>query len=556
MSSLRLLSLPCVALSFALTSAPRAHAEDELARVRKAVERSTLDQKGTYPFHLSATLAPSFDRDKDSGRTGTIEIWWKAPGEMRREIRTPQFHQVQVVSGGRTWEINEGDYIPEWAREMAEALLHPVSPDALALHGIKPDIMKSMAGATYLNWEKSLPVDQQPAKEDISIWENSGLLFYGGGLGWDFQLKDFSDFHGRLIAHTVTCGSPEVKAKVTLEDLSSMPADFDTPTGGAPLRTIVIDNAPYAPDLASGSPTPAWPAVTNTPLNGVVWTELVLDATGHVRDSMNPISDNPAINEAAKAYFQSLVFKPVIRDGAPVQIVRRIAIPFTLKRPEGFVDLGTARQNFDLGRKGSSPASAGVGPYELRAQFTVGTPSGSQTGTYTDTFVDTKHWKREAVLGSSIAVRSRDGEQYYWKHEGQMANICSLVLEAVEPIPTLDTMTESDWRITREDLKGTSTVRVYRGGEPDVDLSHANGYWFDADHRLVQALYNSTFFTYTNLQPFGPGSYPRLILGRSRSGALGLKIEVQSVSTSPQVGRGFFKVSGAEWQRKFTSEER
>jgi hypothetical protein len=262
------------------------------------------------------------------------------------------------------------------------------------------------------------------------------------------------------------------------------------------------------------------------------------------------------VNIAAIQYLKDLVFKPVIRDGASVQVVRRIAIPFSLKRPEGFVDLGTARQNFETGRRWSTPAAAGVGAYELKAQFTVGTTSGPQTGTYTDTFLDAKHWRRQVVFGSSVAVRSRDGDQYYWKHEGTVAGVCGLVLEAVEPIPTLDTMTESDWRIRREDLNGISTVRVYRGGEPEVDLSHANGYWFDADHRLVQALYNSTFFTYTNLQAFAGGSFPRLILGRSHTGALGLKIEVQSVNTPPEIAKNFFKVPGSEWKRQFTAEER
>lgn len=533
-----------------------ARAEDELGRVHKAVERSTLDQKGTHPFHLTATLAPSFDRDKDSGRTGTIEIWWRAPGEMRREIRVPGFHQVQIVSGGRTWEQDEGEYFPEWAREMAEALLHPVSPDSLALHGVKPEKANSAFGSTYMNWEKAAPVDQQQSKQYVAISDNSGLLFYSGGLGWGCELKDFSDFHGRLVARTVTAGSPEVKAKIVLEDLATMPADFTAPTGSAPLRTVVIDNTPYAPDLASGSPTPAWPEVTNTPTTGVVWAELVLDRTGHVREPIDAVSDNPAIKDAARAYFQGLVFKPVVVDGAPVQVVRRIAIPFSLKRPAGFTDLGTARHNFDTGRRLSTPAAAGVGPYELKAQFSVGTAGGVETGTYTDTFLDAKHWKREAVLGSSTVVRSRDGDQYYWKHEGAMAGACGLILQAVEPIPTLDTMTESDWRITRENLKGVSTVRVLRGAEPEVDLEHSNGYWFDPDHRLVQALYNRTFFSYTNLQSFGGGSFPRLILGRSQTGALGLKIEVQSLSTPPAITRNFFKIPGSEWKRQFTAEER
>src|SRR3978361_511151 len=78
-------------------------ADEGSARARKAAERSTLDQKGTHPFHLKAAIAPSQVRDKDSGRTGDLEIWWRAPGEYRREIRTTGFHQLQIVSSGRVW---------------------------------------------------------------------------------------------------------------------------------------------------------------------------------------------------------------------------------------------------------------------------------------------------------------------------------------------------------------------------------------------------------------------------------------------------------------------
>jgi len=44
------------------------HTEDLTNRVKKAVERSTLNQIGTKPFHLKAELAPSREQDKDSGR--------------------------------------------------------------------------------------------------------------------------------------------------------------------------------------------------------------------------------------------------------------------------------------------------------------------------------------------------------------------------------------------------------------------------------------------------------------------------------------------------------
>ena len=45
-------------------------AKDLSGQVKKAVKKSTLDQRGTRPFHLKAEYAPTLERDKDSNRAG------------------------------------------------------------------------------------------------------------------------------------------------------------------------------------------------------------------------------------------------------------------------------------------------------------------------------------------------------------------------------------------------------------------------------------------------------------------------------------------------------
>jgi hypothetical protein len=104
------------------------HAENPDHAIKKAVEHSTLDQPGTKPFHLRATIAPSFGRDKDSGRNGSVEVWWQSPMRWRREIRSPEFHQIEIVDGDRDWQKNDGDYFPEWLRQTTIELIKPVPP--------------------------------------------------------------------------------------------------------------------------------------------------------------------------------------------------------------------------------------------------------------------------------------------------------------------------------------------------------------------------------------------------------------------------------------------
>ena len=50
-------------------------ADDAKKVVKKAVERCTLNQAGTKPFHLKAVLAPSFEKDRGSNRSGEVEYW-------------------------------------------------------------------------------------------------------------------------------------------------------------------------------------------------------------------------------------------------------------------------------------------------------------------------------------------------------------------------------------------------------------------------------------------------------------------------------------------------
>src|SRR5437899_5536686 len=89
-------------------------AEDSEKAIRKVVARSRLNQPGTAPFHLKAEIAPSRPSDQGSNRTGQVEIWWASPTQWRREVRSPEFHQVAVMNGGHEWQKNEGDYFPEW----------------------------------------------------------------------------------------------------------------------------------------------------------------------------------------------------------------------------------------------------------------------------------------------------------------------------------------------------------------------------------------------------------------------------------------------------------
>jgi hypothetical protein len=276
-----------------LTASGRADDSEKL--VKKAVERSTLNQAGTKPFHLKAVLAPSFERDRGSNRTGEVEIWWASPTQWRREGRSPEFHQIAIVNGGREWQKNEGEYFPEWLRETSVALIEPVPSLDQVLQHVKDAKKRRMAGSTYFSWTM-MSTDGKVEKgmcAGLAVTESTGLLFYGGGLGWGGLYKDYKNFHGRMVAQTVSVGSPEVTAKVTmLEDLRDISADlFDTEGAGGDvplLRTVEVEETLLRKNLLPMEPV-EWPALKDGPLEGAITTRIVVDRTGKVRERVNPL---------------------------------------------------------------------------------------------------------------------------------------------------------------------------------------------------------------------------------------------------------------------------
>ena len=179
-----------------MTSGQSLNGQQVLEMLKTSADKSTLDQEKTHPFHLHASVAPTSERDNDTGWTGEIDIWWKAPGVYRRELRSTGFHMVEIVSAGRVWQRAEGDYLPYWIDRASDAFLHPLPPYSLARKGVVPDKGRAMMGSLYLHWEKPLPMDLQLSKENVAITEKSGLLFYDGGLGWEDSLRTIRTFTG------------------------------------------------------------------------------------------------------------------------------------------------------------------------------------------------------------------------------------------------------------------------------------------------------------------------------------------------------------------------
>jgi hypothetical protein len=324
-------------LSGLVLCATQGNAEDLAGRVKKAVAKSTLDQPGTKPFHLKAVLTPSRERDSGLGMTGTVEIWWRSPTEWRREVSCPIFHQLQVVSGGKTWQKNDGDYFPEWLQQTAVELIDPLPKMQDALSQIDGADIKHLMGSTYIEW--MIPSTNGQVQSwigaTVALTDSTGLLFYDGAFGWGGLFGDYKNFHGRMVPQKVSVGSPEVTARVVvLEELKETAGLFDASVGGGDVQLLqtVLINEMDARQHLEPTGSIAWPAVKGGPLEGVATAEVVLDREGKVRQVGTVVSANNDLNDFTRQQIEAMRFKPFVQEGVPVQVLTRITLSFKTSR--------------------------------------------------------------------------------------------------------------------------------------------------------------------------------------------------------------------------------
>jgi hypothetical protein len=397
----------------------------------------------------------------------------------------------------------------------------------------------------------------------LAVTESTGLLFYGGGLGWGGLYKDYENFHGRMVARTVSVGSPEVTAKVTtLEDLRDIPPGFfNAEAAGADvplIRTVEVEETSLREKLLPMQPV-EWPPIKDGPLEGAITTKIVVDRTGKVRELGTIVSDNPGLSEAAGKTIRSMQFKPYLQDGVAVQVVSRITMPFKTVRPAGVETFDSAHNYFERGRHVSFPAAGTGQPYVLHATFQVQVATGKiENGQYTDTWMSDGEWLREATMDNSRFIRARHGEKRYLLSEGRDAGVLRMVLKAMEPIPAIDTFVESDWRMKRDTVDGVKTIRVLAGYEsPDgeLDPEQARGYWFDDSGKLVKTYFRGVETRRINFKDFGGVAIAHEIRVLHEH-QLGMLIRVTGVSAAATIPDNNFDLRGHEWKRAFTDEVR
>ncbi len=448
---------------------------------------------------------------------------------------------------------------------MAEELINPVPPLDQVLEQVKTAEVRRIGPMTNINWTTTTGTAdvKNIRRSSVALQDSTGLLLYAGGFGWNGEFKDYKSFHNRMIARTVNVGSPQVTAKVTtLEDLGEVPAGFFDATvkGGEPqpLQTVLLDETSLRKNLVPMEPL-VWPPIQDGPLEGNVTTTVVVDREGKVREIESIMSENSSVNDTGRQAVEAMRFKPFLVNGVPVQAMSQVTTPFKTTRPIGVETFESARTYFERGRHIGFPATGTGAPYVLRAEFEAEGKSGTiEKGRYEDTWLSDTQWRREAWFANSHYVRSRNGEKTYQFAEGEHAGILRFVLKALEPIPAIDTFTESDWKIKRDAVNDVRTVRVlagYESPEGKLDPEQVRGYWFDDTGLLVKTHFKGIETRRSEVQDFAGAKIARRV-DVLKDGALAMRINVTQVSPAGATPAKTFEIHGHEWTRAFTDEVR
>lgn len=106
---------------------------------------------------------------------------------------------------GGAWQKNEGDFFPQWLEQTAIELIRPITPVDEVLARTNEAEYRRVGPMTHLSWTTASGTAQvhNILRSSVAFQNTTGLLLYASGLGWGAEFKDYADFHGRMVAHTV-----------------------------------------------------------------------------------------------------------------------------------------------------------------------------------------------------------------------------------------------------------------------------------------------------------------------------------------------------------------
>jgi hypothetical protein len=522
-----------------LAASPASQAQDDNFHhaVARAAKLSTLAEPGAPPFHLKLTARDITMHNPEYN--AEIEVWWAAPDQWRRTVKSPTFTQIAVQNRTRYYESNSAaDYLPYWLDELIQGAIDPIPVAAFA--NVSADEDRPGCG----NWEIFHGSGDEKFSSYASVCFNpdgTAKHIFAEPIGLEFAA--YKKFSNKQVARQLSVwpgDRSQVTATVTvLEPLKKADSGSGTPASGlfdvaqdlglaSRVRFVAIPESALSPSDSSPRQPFNWPSSYTFPVNGAIAIRVQIDRAGNVREFPSAISKNQAINAGAVAQIKNWKFKPYVVDGSPVQVVTTLLVPFHLK----YQPLGAGAKEFpeiSFGehirkcRVSSDPRVEGSKPFRLRASFVLG---GGQAGKYEETWQSPDEWARQVEVEGAVLHETRTAGKTTTKFDGDTrwrTELLAVISGMQDRFPEARSFQEGDWGhsavaagnvypLNAADASEPILIRAARGAvDAQNHPTSGQAYWFDLEGLLRADFAEGLTVVNSNFAPWDQKQVPRRI---------------------------------------------
>ncbi|MGA2857844.1 MAG: energy transducer TonB [Candidatus Sulfotelmatobacter sp.] len=274
-----------------------------------------MTEPGGTPFHLQAVITERADPNENID----IEMSWVAPDKWRRVIRSQGFSQTLIVNGDKVFEQDSDDYFPLGIQVLATAMVDPKP----ILDAVRPGdrVLTKANGAS----DESGRTCFDAARRMCGVGRY-GLMESLGAPGRSMDFMDYQKFKGkraaRLLVLHIDPGDSLQARVTTLGEFKSDETPFliSEPTPKEKqIRSVIVPESELL-DLALQPAEVIWPQVLeDNRTTGETSYYVSLDRSGQVREILPLSVEVERADDSARRQIMKWRFKPVIRDGVPVQ---------------------------------------------------------------------------------------------------------------------------------------------------------------------------------------------------------------------------------------------
>jgi hypothetical protein len=283
---------------------------------RPELVQSALTEPGDAPFYLQAVIT---ERADPSERID-VEMSWVSPDKWCRTIHSQEFSQTLIVNGDKVLEQDSDDYFPLGIQTLVTAMVDPKP----ILNAVRPsDRVMTKANGTS---DESGKMCFAPNSRMCGV-SRYGLTESLGGPGRSVDFMDYQKFKNKRVARTLIYhldAGDSLQAHInTLGEFKKYDdAKFSiaepTPRQKQ-IRSVVVPEAELR-DLALQPTEIILPQVLeDQQTQGETSYYLSLDRSGQVREVFPLSVAIERADDSARRQIMHWKFKPLVKDGIPVQ---------------------------------------------------------------------------------------------------------------------------------------------------------------------------------------------------------------------------------------------